>query len=220
MGSARFVYNQLLANRQELYEAYKKVKDNYIHYRDYLEKNDIDELKPSGLKKEYEWLKEVDSLALCNAELNLNCAYRNFFQNKENGYPKFKKKCHHQKYTTNNQKDSVRLDIDNKIAYIKIPKCETSIKLKNHRKIPKKHLIKSVTIEKKPNNHYYIAILVEQDNEKHLPENNRKIGVDVGIKDFAITSNGDKYDNQTFLRKSEKKLKKSTKKIIKTKKRF
>ena len=75
MGCFRFVYNQMPTNRKALYEEYKKVKEEYDNYGDYLIKNDLYELKPSHLKKEFDWLKEVDSLALCHAELNLNTAY-------------------------------------------------------------------------------------------------------------------------------------------------
>ena len=209
MGCSRFVYNQMLANRKSLYEEYKQVKEKYDNYRDYLIKNDLYELKPSHLKKEFEWLKEVDSLALCNAELNLNTAYRNFFRDVSVGYPKFKKKISHQKYKTNNQKSSIDIEVNNKIAYIKLPKLKNNkIKLKYHRPIPKNRIIKSATIERKPCGTYYISILVEQVSKDKLPTSKNKIGIDVGLKDFAITSNKDKISNPKFLRKSEKKIKK------------
>src|SRR6056297_2850139 len=84
-GCVRFVYNQMLANRKEIYEQLK-------HDKEALKKQKY--VLPSAFKKEFEWLKEVDSLALANAQLNLQTAYRNFFRDKSVGFPKFKSKHH------------------------------------------------------------------------------------------------------------------------------
>lgn len=79
------------------------------------------------------------------------------------------------------------------------------IKIKLHRRFT--GLIKSVTISKTPSNQYYISILVDTENFE-LPKSNNKIGIDLGLKEFAICSNGDRYANPKSLRKSEKRLKK------------
>ena len=155
---------------------------------------------PAQYKKEYEWLKEVDSLALANAQMNLDKAYKNFFRDKSVGFPKFKsKKTNRFSYTTNNQNGTIYIDN----GYIKIPKLKSKIKIVLHRQF--KGLIKSATISKTISNQYYISILVDTENIK-LPKSNNKIGVDLGLKEFAICSNGDRFDNPKSLRKSEKKL--------------
>lgn len=164
---------------------------------------DIKDIKyptPAQYKKEYEWLKEVDSLALANAQMNLDKAYKNFFRDKSVGFPKFKsKKTNRFSYTTNNQNGTIYIDN----GYIKIPKLKSKIKIVLHRQF--KGLIKSATISKTTSNQYYISILVDTENIK-LPKSNNKIGVDLGLKEFAICSNGDRFDNPKSLRKSEKKL--------------
>lgn len=188
-GCTRFIYNQMLADRIKSYEENKDLDIKAIKY-----------LKPAQYKKEYEWLKEVDSLALANAQMNLDKAYKNFFRDKSVGFPKFKsKKTNRFSYTTNNQNGTIYIDN----GYIKIPKLKSKIKIVLHRQF--KGLIKSATISKTPSNQYYISILVDTENIK-LPKSNNKIGVDLGLKEFAICSNGDRFDNPKSLRKSEKKL--------------
>ena len=135
---------------------------------------------PAQYKKEFEWLKEVDSLALANVQQNLEKAYKNFFRDKSVGFPKFKsKKTNYHSFTTNNQKGTV--SIDN--GYIKIPKLKTRIKIKYHRKFIGK--IKSCTISKTPSNKYFISILVDTENMTLLKVD-KKVGVDVGLKEFVI----------------------------------
>ncbi|NFV48473.1 transposase, partial [Clostridium botulinum] len=89
--------------------------------------------------------------------------------------------------------------------YIKLPKLKTMIKIKQHRKF--NGLIKSCTISKTPSNKYYISILVDTEN-KQLPKVDKKVGIDVGLKEFAITSDGEFFSNPKWLRKSEKRLRK------------
>lgn len=132
--------------------------------------------------------------------MNLDKAYKNFFRDKSVGFPKFKsKKTNRFSYTTNNQNGTIYIDN----GYIKIPKLKSKIKIVLHRQF--KGLIKSATISKTTSNQYYISILVDTENIK-LPKSNNKIGVDLGLKEFAICSNGDRFDNPKSLRKSEKKL--------------
>lgn len=188
-GCTRFIYNQMLADRIKSYEENKDLDIKQIKYP-----------TPAQYKKEYEWLKEVDSLALANAQINLDNAYKNFFRDKSVGFPKFKsKKTNRFSYTTNNQNGTIYIDN----GYIKIPKLKSKIKIVLHRQF--KGLIKSATISKTPSNQYYISILVDTENIKLL-KNENKIGIDLGLKEFAICSNGDRFDNPKNLRKSEKKL--------------
>ena len=183
-GCSRFIYNQMLADKIEYYKETGEMLKN----------------TPAQYKKEFEWLKEVDSLALANAQQNLEKAYKNFFRDKSIGFPKFKsKKTNYHSYTTNNQKGTVYIDK----GYIKIPKLKTMIKIKYHREF--KGLIKSATLSKTPSNKYFISILVDTEN-RALPKVDKKIGVDVGLKEFAICSDGYRVANPKYLRKSEKRL--------------
>ena len=195
-GCTRFIYNKMLADRIKSYEENKDLDIKAIKYP-----------TPAQYKKEYQWLKEVDSLALANAQMNLDKAFKNFFRDKSVGFPKFKsKKTNRLSYTTNNQNGTIHIDGN----YIKIPKLKSKIKIVLHRKF--KGLIKSATISKAPNNQYYISILVNTENIQ-LPKNDNKIGIDLGLKEFAICSNGDRFDNPKNLKKSEKKLAKLQKSL-------
>jgi putative transposase len=159
-------------------------------------------------KNDYPFLKEVDILALANAQLHLEKAYKNFFQDKSFGFPKFKsKKNPVQSYTTNNQKETVRI-IDGK--YLKVPKLKSLIRIKLHRQI--KGVIKSITLTKKPSGKYFVSILCEEEITE-MPKTNACIGIDLGITDFAILSSGDKNDNNRFTAKMEKKLTREQRKL-------
>jgi putative transposase len=163
---------------------------------------DIKKMKyptPARYKNEFKWLKEVDSLALANAQINLDKAYKNFFRDKSIGFPKFKKKSNTNNYTTNNQ--NVTIYIENN--HIKLPKLKSMIKIKQHRQF--KGMIKSCTISQVPSGKYYISILVECENSE-LPKTDKKVGVDLGIKEFAVTSDGEFFRNPKHLEKSEKRL--------------
>jgi len=155
---------------------------------------------PAQYKKEYPFLKEVDSLALANTQLNLEKAYKNFFRDKKIGFQTFKKKKGYQSYTTNKQKETVTIEG----SYLKDQKLKTRRKIKQHRQFEGK--IKSVTISKTPTGKYYASILVEEEI-KELPKIDRKVGIDLGIKEFAILSDGTKIENPKWLRKTEKRIK-------------
>lgn len=187
-GCSRFIYNQMLADRIKSYEENKDLDVKKTKYP-----------TPAQYKKEFEWLKEVDSLALANEQLNLDKAYKNFFRDKSVGFPKFKKKSNTNSYTTNNQNGTVYIEN----SYIKVPKLKTMMKIKQHREFD--GLIKSCSISQVPSGKYYISILVDTENFR-LPSTNKKIGVDVGLKEFAICSDGYREPNPKHLRKSEKRL--------------
>lgn len=195
-GCVRKVYNLMLNDRIEGYKEYKEsaTKQKYP--------------TPAKYKNEFPFLKEVDSLALANAQMNLDKAYKNFFRDKSIGFPKFKsKKNPVQSYTTNNQKGTVAIVND---KYIKLPKLKSLVRIKLHRQ--PKGLIKSITITKRYTGKYYISILCETDIEK-LPKTNSKVGIDLGLLDFAILSDGTKIQNPKFSNKATKKLAKEQKKL-------
>lgn len=163
---------------------------------------------PAKYKKDYPFLKEVDSLALANAQQHLDKAYQNFFRDKSVGFPKFKSKKHPiQSYTTNNQKGSISL-IGNQ--YIKLPKLKSVVKIKLHRKI--KGDIRSATISKHASGKYYVALLCKEDIQP-MSKTNQSIGIDLGISDFAICSDGQKYDNHQFTHSMSQKLAREQRKL-------
>ena len=195
-GCTRFIYNRMLSDKIEYY---KKTKQKL-------------NITPAQYKNEFEWLKEVDSLALANAQMNLQTAYNNFFKRPDVGFPKFKsKKNNHFSYTTNNQGGNIYIND----RYIKLPKIGL-VRVKKHRDF--EGLIKSVTVSKNPSGKYYVSVLVEQEEKEKLPTTNSKIGIDLGIKEFCITSDGEMIENPKYLCKSEKKLRKLQKDLSRCKK--
>ena len=183
-GCVRFIYNRMLA-------------DKIAHYK---ETGQTLQTTPAQYKTEFEWLKEVDSLALANAQLNLQSAYKNFFSKKRVGFPKFKsKKKSRMRYTTNNQNGSVRIEN----GKLKLPKVGF-VKIVQHRSMIGK--IKSVTIEKTPTNKYFASILVEYENQVPEVELHKFIGLDFSMHDLYVTSEGERANYPRFLRKSERKL--------------
>ena len=189
-GCVRFFYNKSLSDMIEYYKTHKDFKN----------------ITPATYKDEFPFLKEVDSLALANAQLNRNFAYKAFFRG-VNKFPKYKSKKNDQSYTTNNQKGSIRLSDNSK--YITIPKCKR-IRIKKHRNFS--GVIKSATISKTTDDKYYISLLVETEI-KPLERNDNSIGLDLGIKDLIVDSNGNKYKNHKYLAKSEKKLAREQRKL-------
>ena len=140
-GCVRFIYNKMLGDKIEHYE---KTNQNL--------KN-----TPAQYKKEFEWLKEVDSLALANAQMNLQIAYNNFFRKPKIGFPKFKSKRNNKKsYTTNFVNGNIKLEN----GRIVLPKLK-GVKIKQHRAIPKDYILKAVTVSKTATGKYFASILYE-----------------------------------------------------------
>jgi len=187
-GCSRAIWNMMLADK---IKHYKETKETLYN-------------TPTQYKKDFPWLKEVDSLALSNVQLNLQAAYKNFFRSGF-GFPKFKKKSHRQSYKTNNQKGSIAL-LNGKV---KLPKIGW-VYVKAHRQIS--GVIKSATISMTPTGKYYISILCETEISP-LPKTNSSVGVDLGISNFAILSTGEKIGNKRFLSKLSKKLAKEQKRL-------
>ncbi|RBR32444.1 IS605 OrfB family transposase [Enterococcus cecorum] len=196
-GCVRKVYNLMLNDRKKAYEEVKNAPSKKMIFP-----------TPAKYKKEFPFLKEVDSLALANAQLHLDKAYKNFFRDKSVGFPRFKsKKNPVQSYTTNNQKGTIAL-IGSK--FIKLPKLKSLVRIKLHRQ--PKGMIKSATISRHSSGKYYISLLCKEEISE-LPKTNSAIGIDLGITDFAILSDGQKIDNHKFTSKMEKKLKREQRKL-------
>ncbi len=179
-GCTRFIWNRMLSDKIDHYNEHKTELKN----------------TPAQYKKEFEWLKEVDSLALANVQQNLRAAYSKFF--KGLGFPKFKKKGQRDSYTTNNQKGTVAITD----STVKLPKIGHIIA-----KFPSKvnGLIKSATISKTPSGKYYVSLLVETIATT-LPKTHSNIGIDLGLTDFIVLSDGSKVANPKFLSKLQHKL--------------
>ena len=188
-GQVRFVYNLGLETKITAYTGNKKNIDVFD-----LNKQ-IKELKDN----ECEWLKESPSQALQMSMSNLDNAYTNFFRGK--GFPKFKNKYSKQSFQL---PQGVYLSDTKKQIFI--PKLKFT-DIDYHREF--KGEIKTVNVSKSVTNKYYISILV--DNKKELPEKqpiklNTTVGVDLGIKDFAITSDGKKFKNHDFFKSALREL--------------
>ena len=190
-GCVRFFYNKSLSDMNEIYKSTGKFKN----------------ITPASYKEDYSFLKEVDSFALCNAQLNRNTAFKAFFNHKT-AFPKYKSKRNDQSYTTNNQ-GSVKFS--NNDRYISIPKCPR-IRIKKHRGF--EDVIKSITVSVTTDNKYYMSLLVEEENKSKKPTDGM-IGLDLGIKELIVDSNGKKYKNHKYLTKSQNKLAKEQRKLSK-----
>jgi len=190
IGCARFVYNNALAFKQS---EYAKDKTNHSWY------NLVKRLP--DLKKENEWLKEVNSQSLQQSIVNMNTAFENFFKGRAD-FPKFKKKGKGKQ--SFNIPQSIKLDN----GELMIPKFKAGIKIVLHR--PIKGEIKQATISRTPTGKYFVSILCETgESEKQLNPVNEDttVGLDLGIKSFLVASNGKEYDNPKYLRKAQDKLK-------------
>ncbi|WP_201259691.1 IS200/IS605 family element RNA-guided endonuclease TnpB [Tissierella sp. P1] len=206
-GCCRFVYNYFLAIRIELY----KTEQKSLFY------NKCSDIL-TQLKKEKEWLKESDKFALQNSLKDLDSAYKNFFKeikkgNSNQGFPKFKSKRNNYKsYKTNFTNNNIELDFANN--EIKLPKLRW-VKCKLHRKFTGKIL--SATISYVPSGKYFVSFNVEREH-KELPKNSNTIGLDLGVSNLLITSNGETFENNKLTYKYEKKLAKLQRKLVKKQK--
>lgn len=184
-GCTRFIYNQLLADSKKHYEDTQQSQIN----------------TPAMYKSEYPWLKEVDSLALANAQLNLKQAFSNFFKGLSK-FPKFKSKHKSRKrYTTNCVRNNIRIEG----RCIKLPKLGL-VKMVYHRELPHHHQIKGATISKSATGKYYIAILTEYDEEITKQPSQKVVGLDFSMKELYVSSEGERVNFPRFYRALEKKL--------------
>ena len=197
-GSTRFIYNYLLSNRITQYKEHN-LSSSYNK-----DAKLIQELKQLP---EYSWLKYTNSQSLQASAKNLDTAYQRFFKH-QSKYPRFHKKKNKQCV-----KIPQHFHVQNNILYI--PKLKTGIKIGIHRLMPA--LPQYLHISKEPSGKYYCSFLCEKE-VKPLPKNENIVGIDLGIKYFAITSHGEVIDNPKFSKVSEHKLKKEQRKLSRKKK--
>ena len=196
-GQCRFIYNHFL----ELWNTSYKEDGKGLN-RSYMSKA-LTKLKRQDKTA---WLRSVDSVALQASYENLIDAFKRFFKG-QNKYPRFKsKKKSVQSYTTKNTNNNIAI-VDNKI---KLPKLGL-VKFTKSRDIEGRIL--KATIKYNASGKFYVSILCEVPEFKPLPKTNQAIGIDLGITDFAILSDGRKVDNQRFTTKMEKKLKREQRKL-------
>ena len=191
-GCCRFVFNKYLAKRIEMYEQNKE-SFSYVQCA-----NDM-----TKLKSELEWLKEVDSTALQSSLKDLDNAYQKFFK-EHSGFPKFKsKKTHRFSYKS---KGCIRYCG----KYSKLPKLGM-VKTKN-KLIPQGRIL-NATISQEPSGKYYVSLCCTEVNIESFEKTGSLIGLDLGIKEFCITSDGETISNPKYLKKSLNKLAKLQKKL-------
>ena len=194
-GCCRFVYNRYLAKR---IESYKNNEETYSY------KQCSSDL--TNLKKELVWLKEVDSTSLQSSLKDLETAYKKFFKEKS-GFPKFKSKktnsfSYKTKYTNGN--------IEYCEKHIKLPKLGM-VKIKD-KQVPQGRIL-NATISKEPSGKYYVSLCCADIEIENLENANSNIGLDLGIKEFCIMSNGQIIENPKYLKQSLNKLAKLQKEL-------
>ena len=192
-GCSRFVYNHMLALQKETYDKENKSYSKYDLVK-----------KLPGLKDEYEWLKEVDSTSLQATIDDLDNAYKNFFREikkgNNQGFPKFKSK---RNLKRSFESKCVNKNISIKDNWIKLPKLKF-VKAKITQEVNGRIL--NATVSKTPTGKYFVSLCCEIDIEP-LTSVNENIGIDLGLKDFAICSNGELFENPKWLRKANYRLK-------------
>lgn len=192
-GCVRFIYNRMLSDKIKYYEETKQKLNN----------------TPAQYKSEFKWLKEVDSFALCNAQMNLQKAYNNFFRRPKVGFPKFKsKKSNHRRYTTNYTNGNISIQH----GYIKLPKVGL-VKINQHRPIPSDYKLKSVTISQAPSGKYYASVLFEYENQVQKQTPHTFIGLDFSMHELYTDSNGNEPQYPRYYRQAEKRLKREQRRL-------
>ena len=193
-GCVRKVYNYFLDRRIKAYEESKKT----LAYTECSK-------ELTALKSELPYLKEPDKCALQNALKDLDTAYKNFFKGK--GFPKFKsKKNRRQSYRTNFTGGNIAI-IGN---HIKLPKLG-KVKFRDAQELQGRIL--NATISQTPSGKYFVSICCTDIEISKLKQTDKSVGIDLGLKDFAITSDGEKYSNPKYLKRSLQKLEKLQKEL-------
>lgn len=194
-GCVRFIYNHILTDKKRHYE---QTGENIT-------------ITPASYKKQHPFLKEVDSMALCNAQLNIQAAYSNFFKNPKTGFPKFHSKKHfHKSYTTNLIDNNIRLTD----THIRLPKAGF-VRIKLHRHLPASHKIKSVTVSCTAAGKYFVSILTEYEapDATHALDKNNAIGLDYSSPHFYVDNNDNIADMPHFYRIMQSRLAKEQRKL-------
>lgn len=195
-GCVRFIYNRMLSDKKDYYQ--KTQKSLYT--------------TPASYKNEFPWLKEVDSLALCNAQLHLNTAYTNFFRTpKKVGFPIFKSKHKsHQSYTTNVVENNIKITQTS----IKLPKLGF-IKLAQHRDFPQDSTIKNVTVSRSAKGSYYVSVCFIQTTIIPSVTPKTALGLDFSMSSLFIDSYNQSAEYPKFYRKSQEQLAKAQRRLSK-----
>ena len=190
IGASRVIYNEMLYNLNENYKNGIK-KDKYELFKE--------------IRTKYEWMKEVDTNALCSAFMDLDKAYTRFFNNKSK-FPKFKKKKDKNTYRNNANAKNKKIKNLIKTDKIKIPKIGL-VKFRQDYDFNELNIVKfhNITIERSKTNKYYCSICCDVETSEYA-NTGEVIGIDLGIKDLVIDSNGNKYDNPKYLNKIENKI--------------
>lgn len=193
LGCCRFVFNHYLAMRKKAYEQDNKTLNYYDCAGDMTQ-----------LKKSLDWLREADATALQSALRDLDTAYQNFFRRAKKGenpgYPRFKSKHNHrQSYKSKCVGSNIKV-LDKAIQLPKLGqvKCRISKAVKGR--------ILSAAVSRNPSGKYFVALCCTDVEIEPLPSTGAVAGLDMGLKSFAITSDGVEYPNHKFLTKSQKKL--------------
>lgn len=199
-GCCRYVYNHFLIERKESYKITGKSPTKYQQMRELPE-----------MKKELEWLKEVDSTALQASAENLNTAYQNFFRRvkagEKPGFPRIKRKRgHRQSYKTKCVGTNIKV-LDKSVQLPKLGDVKCRISKEVHGRIL------SATVSQNPSRKYFISICCTDVDMEPLPKTDAVIGLDMGIKSYVVTSNEVEYPNHKYLAKSEKKLVKAQRQL-------
>ena len=204
IGVSRFIYNFYIARNKEIYEREGKFVSG-MDFSKWLNNEYI----PNN--QEMKWIKEVSSKATKQAIMNGDKSFRDFFK-KAKGFPKFKKKKNQdvKAYFPKNNKTDWTIERHR----VKIPTLGW-VRLKEFGYIPTNSIVKSGTVSQKADR-YYVSILVEETDIKISNPNNAGVGIDLGIKEFAVCSDGIKFKNinkTSTVKKVEKKLKREQRKL-------
>lgn len=191
-GCCRYTYNRCLAERIDKYKADKQTVSRFQQDKQLTE-----------WKKEMPWLKEVDAKALQSAVQNLDTAYQNFFRSVKKGgkfgFPKFKsKRDNRQSYKSKGASIKV-FDKSVQLPKLGLVRCAVSKQVRGR--------ILSATVSQNPSGKYFVSLCCTDVDIHQMESTGAVVGVDLGIKDLAITSDGTKYDNNKYLYNSERRLK-------------
>ena len=195
-GCCRFLYNRMLTDR---------LTGEYM--------GEAVRPRPAMYKKEFPWLKEVDSLALTNVQLDLEAAYKKYHKDSKTGYPRYKSRHHSRRsYTTNVVNNNIRIEGKK----IRLPKAGM-VRIKVHRDIPEGWELKSVTVSMEGSGKYYASLLFEVPGRESQAEGTDRekeyLGIDFAMSGLAVFSDGTRAEYPGYYRIAEKKLAREQRKL-------